>query len=417
MLFSPMLPEVAAGIIEVRNAMAPLAMVSPHAEVIAGRVTDLALERNLAEVETDGGLHISIDYDHVVVGVGAVPRTFPIPGLIEHAVGCTTVVDALYLRNQLLRLLAAAAIEPDPERRARHLTFVFVGGGYAGVEALFELRDLAHDALRYHPTLRDVPQRWVLIDAAPTILAGIPSKLGQYVRDLLVQRGVDLRLGTRLEKVVNGRVTLSDGTEIDAGLLVWTAGVKANPIVARFGLPLDNMGRVRAGPTLQVEGRENVWALGDCAAVPNAATPGLFDPPTSQHALRQARRLSANLMAAQDGRPLQRHRFRSLGQVATLGRKEGIADIGGLRLSGFPGWLAARGVHLIQVPGAPRRLGVLGDWILSLLFPGNIVTVPGLIEAPSIAPNSARPLSAAVRLPSQGSAEVRVEPKGGDDGP
>ncbi|MGN6166713.1 MAG: NAD(P)/FAD-dependent oxidoreductase, partial [Solirubrobacteraceae bacterium] len=265
MLFSPMLPEVAAGIIEVRNAMAPLAMVCPHAEVIAGRVTGLALGRNLAEVKTDGGLRISIDYDHVVVGVGAVPRTFPIPGLIEHAVGCTTVLDALSLRNQLLRLLAAAAIELDPERRARHLTFVFVGGGFAGVEALFELRDLAHDALRYHPTLRGVPQRWVLIDAASTILGEIPSKLGQYVRDLLVQRGVDLRLGTRLEKVVNGRVTLSDGTEIDAGLLVWTAGVKANPIVARFGLPLDNTGRVRVGPTLQVEGRENVWALGDCA--------------------------------------------------------------------------------------------------------------------------------------------------------
>lgn len=217
--------------------------------------------------------------------------------------------------------------------------------------------------------------------------------------------------------MVNRRVTLSDGTEFDAGLLVWTAGVKANPVVARFGLPLDNAGRVRVGPTLQVEGHENAWALGDCAAVPNAATPGVFDPPTSQHALRQARRLSANLMAVQDGRPLQHHRFRSLGQVATLGRKEGIADMRGLRLSGLPGWLAARGVHLMQVPGASRRLGVLGDWILSLMFPGNIVTVPGLIDAPSIAPGSARPLAAAVRLPSPGSAEVRVPPNGGDDGP
>jgi NADH dehydrogenase len=194
MLFSPMLPEVAAGIIEIRNAMTPLAMVSPHAEVIPGRVTDLALEHNRAEVETDGGLHISLDYDHVVVGVGAVPRTFPIPGLTEHAVGCTTVLDALYLRNQLLRLLAAAAIEPDPERRAAQLTFVFVGRGYAGVEAISELRDLAHDALRYHPSLRDVPQRWVLIDAAPTILAEIPSKLGQYVHDLLVQRALTYAL-------------------------------------------------------------------------------------------------------------------------------------------------------------------------------------------------------------------------------
>jgi NADH dehydrogenase len=214
MLFTPMLPELAAGIVEVRNVMTPLAMVCPHAEVITGRVTDLTLGDGRAEIETDGGLRIGITYDHVVIGVGAVPRTFPVPGLTEHAVGCATVLDALYLRNQLLRLVAAAALEPDPDRRSRYLTFVFVGGGYAGVEALAELRDLAHDALRYHPNLRDVPQRWVLVDQAPKILAEIPSRLGQYTYDLLVQRGVDVRLRTRLEKVVDGRVTLSDGTEL-----------------------------------------------------------------------------------------------------------------------------------------------------------------------------------------------------------
>jgi NADH dehydrogenase len=394
-----MLPEVAAGIIEMRNAMTPLAMVCPHAEVIPGRVTDLAWADRKAMVETDGGLHLAIEYDHVVVGVGAVPRTFPIPGLLDHAVGCSTVLDALYLRNQLLRLLAAAAVEPDPQRRGRHLTFVFVGGGYAGVEALAELRDLAHDALRYHPNLREVPQRWVLVDAAPTILGDIPTRLGQYVRDLLVQHGVDLRLNTRLEGVVDGRVMLSDGTELDAGLLVWTAGVKANPILAHFGLPLDERGRVRVGPTLQVDGHDNVWALGDCAAVPNLATPGQIDPPTSQHALRQARRLSSNLVATDEGRPLRPYKFRSLGQVATLGRKAGIADMFGLRLSGLPGWLAARGVHLMQVPGASRRLGVVGDWIFALLFPGNIVTLSGLVDAPTLRPGGAQPLADAVRLP------------------
>jgi NADH:ubiquinone reductase (H+-translocating) len=247
--------------------------------------------------------------------------------------------------------------------------------------------------------LRDVPQRWVLVDAAPKILAEIPSRLGQYATDLLVQRGVDLRLGTRLDKVVDGRVTLSDGTELDAGLLVWTAGVKADPIVARFGLPLDEQGRVRVGPTLQVDGHQNVWALGDCAGVPNAATPGQVDPPTSQHALRQARRLAANLMAVQDGRPLQPHSFRSLGQVATLGRKKGIADLRGVRLSGLPGWFAARGVHLMQVPGASRRLRVLSDWILSLLFRSDIVTFAGLIKAPPIAAGPVRGLVAMPGLP------------------
>jgi NADH dehydrogenase len=267
------------------------------------------------------------------------------------------------------------------------------------VEALAELRHLAEDALRYHPALREVPQRWVLVDAAETILGEIPSRLGQYVRDLLVRQGVDIRLNTRLDKVVGGQVTLSDGTQLDTGLLVWTAGVKANPVVARFGLPLDERGRVRVGPTLQVEGHDNVWALGDCAAVPNVATPGELDPPTSQHALRQGRRLSNNLMAAQAGRPLRHHCFRSLGQVATLGRREGIAAIRGVRLSGLPGWLAARGVHLVQIPGASRRLGVIADWTLALLFPGNVVTISGLVDAPLIAAGSAAPPAVAVRLP------------------
>ena len=405
MLFTPMIPEVAAGVVEVRNVMTPLAMACPHAEVIEGRVTDLALDDNRAEVKTDGGLHMSITYDHVVVAVGAVPRTLPVPGLIEHAVGCTSVLDALYLRNQVLRLLAAAAVDPDPERRRRHLTFVFVGGGYAGVETLSELRDLAHDALRCYPALADVPQRWVLVDAAPKILAEIPSRLGHYVYDLLLQRGVDVRLNTRLEKVVDGRITLSDGTELDTGLLVWTAGVKADPVVARFGLPLDDRGRARVGPTLQVEGRQNIWALGDCAAVPNAANAGQVDPPTSQHALRQGKQLVKNLKASRAGRPLGSYRFRSLGQVATLGRKEGIADIRGIRLRGLPGWLAARGVHLVQVPGASRRLGVVSDWALGLVFPPNMVTYSGFIAAPSIENNAARPVAQPLRLPTPGSTE------------
>ncbi len=268
------------------------------------------------------------------------------------------------------------------------------------MEALSELRDLAHDALRYHPALADVPQRWVLVDAAPQILADIPSRLGQYVYDLLLQRGVDVRLNTRLEKVVNGRVSLSDGTEFDAGLLVWTAGVKAHPVVGRFGLPLDAKGRARVGPTLQVDGRENVWAVGDCAGVPNEANAGQTDPPTSQHALRQARQLVKNLTALREGRPLAHYSFRSLGQVATLGRKEGIADFRGIRLRGLLGWLAARGVHLAQVPGASRRLGVVSDWALALFFPPNMVTYAGLMAAPTIETSAAHPMAENLQLPT-----------------
>lgn len=399
MLFQPMLPEVAAGIIELRHVVMPLALVCPGAELIVGRVTALDVDGQQATVVTDGGLTVVISFDHVVIAVGAVPRALPIPGLLEHAVGCSTALDCLFLRNQVLRLVAAAAVEPDPARQRRHLTFVFVGGGYAGVETLAELRDLVQDALHHYPTLQGVPQRWVLVDAAPKILAAIPSQLGTYAAELLTRRGVELRLDTRIDKVVDGRVVLAGGPEIDAGLLVWAAGVKANPVVAEWGLPLDERGRVKVGPTLQVDGHERVWAVGDCAGVPNAAT-GDTDPPTSQHAMRQAKRLARNLRAVAAGEPPRPYGFQALGQVATLGRRKGIADLRGVRFSGLPGWFVARGVHLMLVPGFSRRMRVLADWLLSLAFRSDIVTFAGLIDAPPLQGCSGRGLVPAPRLPA-----------------
>lgn len=398
MLFQPMLPEVAAGIIEMRHVVMPLAIVCPDAELIVGRVTDLDLESRQATVATDGGLTVVVAFDHVVIAVGAVARAFPIPGLVEHAVGCSTALECLFLRNQVLRLLEAASVEPDPERRRRHLTFVFVGGGYAGVETLAELRGLAQDALHHYPTLHDVPQRWVLVDAAPKILAAIPSKLGQYAADLLTRRGVELRLDTRIDKVIDGRVVLSDGTELDAGLLVWAAGVKANPLVGRFGLPLDERGRVKVGPTLAVDGYEHVWSIGDCAGVPNAATGGQSDPPTSQHAMRQAKRLAKNLKAVGAGRAPEPYGFKALGQVATLGRRKGIADLRGVRFSGLVGWFVARCVHLMLVPGLSRKVRVLADWLLSLAFRSDIVTFAGLVDPPPLAAPPARGLVSTPQL-------------------
>jgi NADH dehydrogenase len=181
-----------------------------------------------------------------------------------------------------------------------------------------------------------------------------------------------------VEQVTESEVTLSDGSRIPIGMFVWTAGVKAHPIMAEWGLPLDKRGRVEVGPTLQVRGFSNVWAAGDCAAVPNAATPELTDPPTSQHALRQARRLAANLRAVREGRQPTEYRFRALGQVATLGRHRGIADLNGIRLTGWPGWMAARAVHWIQIPGSSRRMRVLADWILGAMFRRDIVAFSAL---------------------------------------
>ena len=212
-------------------------------------------------------------YDRLVVALGSVVRVLPVPGLAEHGLGFKSLADAIALRNHVLRRLEAADAALDPETRARELGFVFVGAGYAGVEALAELCDLVGDALRFYPRLRDAKQRWVLVDAAPTILHEIPSRLGEYAARQLVKRGIEIRVATTLASLDAEAATLSDGERIPTATLVWTAGVKANPLLARLGLPLDDRGRVLVDATLRVEGTDDVWALGDCARVPNLAAP------------------------------------------------------------------------------------------------------------------------------------------------
>ena len=362
MLYTPMLPEAASGTLEPRHVVVPLRVMCPHAELLLGRAIALDEEARRVQVVAQGGAS-ELEYDALVVALGAVARTLPIPGLAEHALGFKNLADAIHLRNHVLRELEAAAAENDPERVRTHLTFAFVGAGYAGVEALAELSDLVRDALRYYPGLRDAAQRWVLVDAAPSILPEIPRGLGAYAARQLASRGVDIRVSTTLESLDAEGAVLSDGTHLPTHTLVWTAGVKAHPLLGELGLPLDEKGRVVVGPTLQVEGRENVWALGDGARVPNEATPEHPDPPTCQHALRQARRLAKNLRG--ERKP---YRYRMLGQVATLGRYRGIADVLGLRLRGFPGWFVTRTYHLFQLPLVSRKLRVVADWTVSLFF-------------------------------------------------
>jgi NADH dehydrogenase len=360
MLYTPMLPEAASGTLEPRHVVVPLRAMCPHAELLLGRAVALDEEARTVRVVTED-VEADLSYENLVVALGAVPRALPIPGLAEHALGFKSLADAIHLRNHVLRELEAAAA--DPEDAERHLTFVFVGAGYAGVEALAELSDLVRDALRHYPELRSAPQRWVLVDAAPTILPEIPTRLGDYAARQLAGRGIDIRVSTTLESVDADGAVLSDGARFETHTLVWTAGVKANPLLGELGLPLDERGRVVVGPTLQVEGRERVWALGDCARVPNEATPDHPDPPTCQHALRQARRLARNLRG--EAKP---YRYRMLGQVATLGRYKGIADVLGLRLRGFPGWFVTRTYHLFQLPLVSRKLRVVADWTVALFF-------------------------------------------------
>ena len=375
MLFTPLLPEAASGTLEPRHVVVPLRVMCPHSELLLARLTAIDPEEKVATFES-GTDTFAVHYENAVLALGSFPRALAIPGLAEHGLGFKDLADAIHLRNHVLRQLELAAAERDRQRAEAHLTFVFVGAGYAGVEALAELSDLVRDAMRYYPDFQRPRMRWVLVDAAPKILPEIPSRLGDYAAEQLSRRRVEIYTSTTLASVGPGTVALSGGVRIASHTLVWTAGVRPNPIVRELGLPTDERGAVPVDPMLRVEGHDSLWALGDCARVPNERTPGEPDPPTSQHALRQARRLAKNVRGE-----VKPYRYRTLGQVATLGRYKGIALVFGLPLRGFLGWFVTRTYHLYQLPLLSRKLRVVADWTVALLFRRDIAEL-GMLGHP-----------------------------------
>ncbi len=352
----------------------------PHADLVMGRAT--ALDRDAREVEVDvtTGERKRFGFDSLVVALGGISRTVDIPGLVENATGFKDLDDAIHLRNHVLEQLEWASAADSDEERKRHLSFVFVGGGYAGVEAMAELEDLVNDAVRRYPRLRRVRRRWTLVEASDRILRELPPSLAEYAGRQLMARGIDIRTGTTLTAVDAEGATLSTGEHVPAATVVWTAGVRAHPLAAQFELPVDEHGRVEVDGHLHVKNVPDVWALGDAAAVPNAANDGAFDPPTCQHALRQARALATNIMATVAGNPLKPYRYRTLGQVATLGQHKGVAEVFGVKLHGWPGWWFTRTYHLYQLPLASRKLRVVSDWTVGLLFSRDVVELGSLGE-------------------------------------
>jgi NADH dehydrogenase len=359
MLYTPLLPEAAAGSIEPRHVTVPLRAMAPHADLLLGSAVALDPERRAVSVESEAG-SFTVEYAELVVALGAVTRMPDVPGLREHALGVKDVADAIRLRNQVLRQIELA--DADPDSAAWRLTFLFAGAGFAGVETIAELQELAGFALRRHPRLAGVEPRWLLVDPAERILGQTPEGLAHFAERTLAGRGIEILHGTALDSVDVAGAVLSDGRRVDTDTVVWTAGVAANPLVSQLGLPVDARGRVQVDETLRVVGMPGVWSLGDCAAVPNQAT-GEYDPPTCQHALRQARRLARNLR----GTP-RAYAYKTKGQMATLGRRHGIAVLGRVHVRGAVGWAVARGYHLVQLPFTSRRIRVMADWLAAACF-------------------------------------------------
>ncbi len=378
-LYQSLLSEAAGGTLEPRHVVVPLRSALRHARVLVGEVETIDTENRLLHLRGVDGDRLEIGYDQLVLTPGSRSRTLPVPGLASHGIGFKTLAEAILLRNHVLSRLEAASQRPprDPRRRAS-LTFVFVGAGYAGVEALAELEDLVRWAVKHIPEVRPEELRWVLVEARDAILPEIGKGLGEYAARELRSRDIEIKVGTRLDSAEGGIVQLSDGESFPAETLVWTAGVKPEPLAALSQLPVDEAGRLRVDASLQVDGFAGViWAAGDAAAVPNVVSGG-FCPPSAQYATRQGKQLAANVLAMLDGRELKEFRYKALGSLCSLGRYKGVAVVMGVRLRGFPAWFVARTYHLLQLPTLNRKVRVVLDWTLSLFFPRDVAALGSL---------------------------------------
>ena len=382
MTYQPFLPEAAAGNLEPRHVVVPLRRVLKRAQILNGRVTRIEHGRRVVTFMPNAGESVEISYDIIVVAAGSIARTLPIPGLAEHGVGFKTVGEAIFLRNHVLAKLDIAASTSDVDVRRRALTFVFVGGGYAGVEALAELEDMARDASKSYDGVDPSDMRWVLVEASDRILPEVSRDMGEYTVKELERRNIEVRLSTRLKSADEHHIVLSDGEEFDADTLVWTAGVKPNPMVNDTDLPVDEKGRLKGTTLLTIEGLDDAWTAGDNAAIPDLTKPGEFCGPSAQHAVRQAKRLGDNIADVLHGGTATPYKHAYAGSVASLGLHKGVAQVYlggvGLKLRGWPAWFMHRTYHVSRVPTFNRKVRVIADWTLALFFPREIVSLGAL---------------------------------------
>lgn len=369
LLFTPLLPGAAAGTLEPRHVVVPLREQLKTTDLWLGRVSGAAPERNRLIVDSLDGRRHELHYDQLIVAVGSTSRTLPIPGLVEHAMGFKTLSEAIALRNRVLSLLEIAETMPDAETRAELLTFVFVGAGYAGLEGLAELQDFMADVIDLYPRCRVQGMRFMLVEAKERVMPEVAPALAAFAERELRGRGIEIRTNTTVEEVSDRWVRLKGGEVIPTRTVAWTAGVKPHPVVAQMGLPLGAGGRIDVDATMRVRDHANVWAIGDVAAVPDPARKGQPSPPTAQHAIRQGRRVARNVVAELGaGGRVKPFTYKTKGVFVDMGRHQAVASTMGIKWRGFPAWFLARTYHLANMPGTKRKLRLVVDWTVSLLF-------------------------------------------------
>jgi NADH dehydrogenase len=373
LLYTPFLPEAAAGTLEPRHVVTPLREILDRTYLRLGSITGHDPVAKTVELRTREGEAEQLPYDQLLLALGSVSRVLPVPGLSEHAIGFKSLADAIWLRNHVIETLEAANATDDAARREELLTYVFVGGGYAGLEALAELQDFAVDAIENYPRARLHGMRWVLVEAAGRVLPEIDAELADYAVRELRGRGIDIRLGTTLEEVRADSARIATGETLPTRTVVWTAGVAPHPSLRQLSVPLDERGRVPVDDHLRVQGRDAVWAIGDCAAAPDPR--GGLCPPTAQHAVRQGPVAARNIAAELGVGSARPFGYRGSAAFVNLGRYKAVGKVGSRTFRGFPAWWMARTYHMSQIPGAARKARAVIDWTASLPFRRDISEV------------------------------------------
>jgi NADH:ubiquinone reductase (H+-translocating) len=374
-LFTPMLHEIAASDLEITNIVNPLRKLLRKVKVLVGEVHQIDLAAKRVRISRDSRNYPQqIGYDHLVVALGSVTNFHNLAGFAELAVPMKSLSDAIRLRAQILRHLEEANSECDPTERQSLLTFVVAGGGFAGVETVAALNDFVREALPFYPSLREEMLRVILVHSGPVILPELGENLGRYTHKVLIQRGVNILVNTRVKAVTEENVSLIDGGSIPTRNLVWTAGTAPSPIVSSLPCAKER-GRLLVDQFLRVPDWPDVWAVGDCAFVPDIRNPGKSHPPTAQHAIREGQVVAQNIAAVLVGRPLKSFSFKTIGLLASIGRRVGVARIFGFNFSGFFAWWLWRTVYLSKLPGLDKKIRVAFDWTLDLLFPKDVCAI------------------------------------------
>ena len=372
-LFTPMLHEVAAGDLDLTNIVNPVRKLLRKVNFFEGEVEAIDLDARTVSVSHGFQRHThELEFDQIVLGLGSSTNFFGLPGLEEHALTMKSLSDAINLRNRLIALLEEADTEcVDSTNRNALLRFVVAGGGFAGVETIGGINDFVRGCLQFFPNIRQENIRMVLVHPGPVVLPELSSSLGRYTQETLRRKGIDVRLNTKVEGYEGGTVVLSDGSDLPTHTLIWTAGTTPHSLLAALPCAKER-GRIIVNDSLEVKGAPGVWAIGDCALVPDKST-GKYCPPTAQHALREGKILAHNLLTTVTGESKKSFSFATLGQLAAIGRRTGVASILGKNFQGFIAWWLWRTIYLSKLPRFEKKVRVALDWTLDLLFSKDLV--------------------------------------------